>query len=136
MEARCCALRAQTDGDQLLRDATFESLARYIKQFKEEIALYEIRRKQGDAPIPPDDNAVRRAQSRTLRSDREVENTRAKLAQLEAMYQNVLKESRPGRARPQGRKTLLDEHDQSDERRNRPPRGASAGATTIGVTFQ
>jgi hypothetical protein len=40
LEMRYAALREQTGGDEELREATMESLKRYINQFKEEIAIY------------------------------------------------------------------------------------------------
>jgi hypothetical protein len=41
LEARYEALHLQTEGDDLLRELTMESLKRLINQFKEEIARYE-----------------------------------------------------------------------------------------------
>lgn len=40
LEARYESLRAETGGDEELRDMTLESLKRTINQFKEEIARY------------------------------------------------------------------------------------------------
>jgi uncharacterized protein involved in exopolysaccharide biosynthesis len=41
LQARYEALRAETNDDPELRDATLKSLVRHINQFKEEIARYE-----------------------------------------------------------------------------------------------
>ncbi len=41
LEARDESLRAETGGDEELREMTMESLKRTINQFKEEIARYE-----------------------------------------------------------------------------------------------
>jgi hypothetical protein len=43
LEARRRLLRAQTGGDEELREMTIESLQRTINQFKEEIARYQAR---------------------------------------------------------------------------------------------
>jgi hypothetical protein len=43
LEARCEALRAETGGDEELREVTLESLKRTINEFKEELARYEAR---------------------------------------------------------------------------------------------
>ena len=41
LEALYRAREVETGGDEELRDATMQSLKRYINQFKEEIARYE-----------------------------------------------------------------------------------------------
>ncbi len=41
LEARYETLRAETGGDEELREMTMESLKRTINQFKEELARYE-----------------------------------------------------------------------------------------------
>jgi hypothetical protein len=43
LEARYEALRAETGGDEELREVTLESLKRTINEFKEELARYEAR---------------------------------------------------------------------------------------------
>ena len=43
LEARYAALRDEASDDEKLREATLQSLKRYINQFKEEIARYEAR---------------------------------------------------------------------------------------------
>jgi flagellar biosynthesis chaperone FliJ len=43
LEARYEALRQETGGDEELREATLESLKRFINQLKEEIARYNAR---------------------------------------------------------------------------------------------
>jgi len=41
LEALYSTRKAETGGDEELREATMQSLKRYINQFKEEIARYE-----------------------------------------------------------------------------------------------
>lgn len=43
LEARYEELRRETGGDEHVRELTRQSLRRYINQFKEEIARYEVR---------------------------------------------------------------------------------------------
>ena len=42
LEARYEELRGETGGDEHVRELTMHSLKRYINQFKEEIARYQI----------------------------------------------------------------------------------------------
>jgi flagellar biosynthesis chaperone FliJ len=44
LEARYTSLRDQTGGDEELREATMESLKRFINQLKEEIARFNASR--------------------------------------------------------------------------------------------
>ena len=73
MEARYEQRRNETGGDEELRAVTMRSLKKYINQFKEEIARYATGASAG--------------QRTGLRSERELTNTRAKLEQLEALYE-------------------------------------------------
>jgi hypothetical protein len=80
VEARYQALRDETGGDEELREATMESLKRFINQLKEEIIRYEIRQRgQGNGGGP-------RA---GLSSDSELANTRDKLRLLEEQYEGL-----------------------------------------------
>lgn len=42
LEARYEELRGETSGDEHVRELTMQSLKRYINQFKEEIARYQV----------------------------------------------------------------------------------------------
>ena len=80
VEARYRALRDETGGDEELREATMESLKRFINQLSEEITRYEICRSgQGQG-------GTRRE---GLRNDRELVNTREKLRRLEEQYEDL-----------------------------------------------
>ena len=50
LEARYETLRAETGGDEELREMTMDSLKRTINQFKEEIARYEAHQPAGSRP--------------------------------------------------------------------------------------
>jgi ribosomal protein L29 len=79
-EARYQALRDETAGDEELREATMESLKRFINQLKEEIARYEIcRRGEGRGGTHREG----------LKNDRELANTREKLRRLEEEYEHL-----------------------------------------------
>ncbi len=80
VEMRYQALREETGGDMELREATMESLKRFINQLTEEIAGYEIRQRgQGQGGGCRVD----------LRDERELANTREKLRLLEEEYEDL-----------------------------------------------
>ncbi len=80
LEARYEALRKMPSEDDELRTVTLRSLKRYINQFKEEIARFEALRRDG-REISSNSGAALR-----LMSERDVENTRKKLRELESEY--------------------------------------------------
>jgi hypothetical protein len=73
MEVRYEQLRAETGGDEHVRELTLRSLKRYINQFKEEIVRYE-------AHSPAHEPAG-------MGNERELANTREKLQELEMLYE-------------------------------------------------
>ncbi len=80
VETRYQRLRDETGGDEELREATMESLKRFINQLTEEITRYEIcRRGQGHGET----------RRQGLRNDRELANTREKLQVLEKQYESL-----------------------------------------------
>jgi len=79
-EGRYRVLQKETGGDQELREATMESLKRFINQLIEEITRYEICRSgQG----------VGGTRREGLGNDRELANSREKLRRLEEQYERL-----------------------------------------------